>query len=770
MTVPLMWRGRALNDVFIRANSEGRFDVDAQSLGAELRPLLNEAGNRWLTDLLAGKLFVTPDMLRTAGISVSFDLSRLELVIDDIDPDMIPVQPFESGNRPQPLPLTMEPARFSAYLNSNVGFIYRDDDGLVAPEIFFSGAARYGKVVVEAEAGFSDGLGEGYRFYRQGVRAIYDEPDAYRRWSAGDLRLPGSQVLPTPLIAGVGVQKSRRIFDPFYSTSVLGGRQISITSPSTVDILVNGAPYRSVDLQPGRYDITDLPVEFGANDIQVVVRDAAGRRQVSDLSLFFDPLDLVVGEEEYTAVVGVLSDEENFQPRYSSDPVGVFNYRRALSERLLLGGGVQLSEKVQLVSVETQIVPQVIPGSFQFAGAVSTGDGEGVALSAGYRWYGGSNQTRKALSIAIDYESDGFQSLAEFDLATVGRLTASANYSHGFSARTYASAGMAYSKISGANDQSSFFVDVTHRLTPTINFTVGAEYGTGSVFGRNYGIRLGFSMALGGQRRVDASYQSRRDYARATYSKSSDSYAGSYGYSVGFQRSLGRNSVDGSFDYIGNRFDARLSVASEGDGLGSITDRQVGRLQFGTSLAFADGAFGIGRPIQDSFALAYPHDSLKTDVIAGRNLSANEYDASSGTFGAAVVNRLSSYNQQEINYDLKNGAIGYDIGAGVERVMPPYRSGYNIEVGSDRFVSVVGTLIIGDAPASLVSGTISAIDDQGFENQPFFTNSTGRFGIIGLAPGKRYRVALNRGGAFEIFVPADNQGLLRLDRVAISAE
>lgn len=771
MTVPLVWRGRALNDVFIRASPDGVFEIDSKSLEGELGPILNDAGKRRLADTLVGKLFISPAQLQAAGFAVSFNLSRLELVIDTIEPDLVPVQSLDGiSNGPDRLPATIAPANFSAYLNSNLGLVYREDRDSLSPELFFAGAVRYGGVVVEAEAGFSDTFDGEYRFYRQTVRAIYDEPESNRRWSAGDLRLSGTQLLPAPFIAGVAVQKSRRVFDPFYPTGVLGGRQITITSPSTVDILVNGAPYRSVDLQPGRYDISDLPVDFGANDIQMVIRDAAGRRQVSDFSLFFDPLDVIAGEDEYTAAIGVRSDEVNFQPRYTNDPVGMFNYRRALSDSLLLGGGVQLSKDVQLLSFESQFVPQVIPGSFQLGGAVSTGNGSGVALSGGYRWYGGNAETRKVASVTVDYQSDGFRSLADFDLATVGRLTATASYSQSFSARTFASVGAAYNRISGQRNQSTIYADVTHRLSPTINVTAGAEYGTGSIFGRNFGVRLGFSMALGGQHRVDAAYQSRRDYARATYSKATGNHVGAFGYSVGVQRSLGTNSVDGSLDYIGNRFDARLSVASEGDGLGSITDRQIGRLQIGTSIAFADGVIGVGRPINDSFALLRPHRTVDSDVIAGRNLSVNEYEASSGTFGAAVVNRLVSYNPQEIQYDLENGASGYDIGTGVERLTPPYRSGYSIEVGNDRFVSAIGFLDVNGKAASLVSGKITTTDDDGFVPQLFFTNSNGRFGVIGLAPGKRYTVTLNGGGVFNIDVPEDNRGLLRLERISVSNE
>src|SRR3546814_8414346 len=111
---------------------------------------------------------------------------------------------------------------------------------------------------------------------------------------------------------------------------------------------------------------------------------------------------------------------------------------------------------------------------------------------------------------------------------------------------------------------------------------------------------------------------------------------------------LGNTSIDGVVDYIANRFDARVSLATAGTSLGGITDDRTARLQIGTSFAFADGVFGVGRPIQDSFLLARPHRTVKdADVISGRSQRDGDYEASSGTFGAAVVNRLTSYNSQD---------------------------------------------------------------------------------------------------------------------------
>src|SRR3546814_19245008 len=87
-------------------------------------------------------------------------------------------------------------------------------------------------VVLEFDGGFTEGFNDDYRFYRRAARAVYDEPESYRRWSAGDLRLDNTGMLRTPFIGGVAVEKSRRTFDPFAPTLNLGVRQIFVASPS----------------------------------------------------------------------------------------------------------------------------------------------------------------------------------------------------------------------------------------------------------------------------------------------------------------------------------------------------------------------------------------------------------------------------------------------------------------------------------------------------------------------------------------------------------
>jgi outer membrane usher protein len=99
------------------------------------------------------------------------------------------------------------------------------------------------------------------------------------------------------------------------------------------------------------------------------------------------------------------------------------------------------------------------------------------------------------------------------------------------------------------------------------------------------------------------------------------------------------------------------------------------------------------------------------------------------------------------------------------RLLPPYRSGYKLVVGSAYSVTAIGRMLDVDGePVSLVSGTATELAHP--ERLPItvFTNREGRFGIGGLAPGKwRIDMLDDKKSSFMLTIPADADGILRID-------
>lgn len=776
-SVPLVSRTRAFGDVLVEVDSTGEFwRVRVEDLRTELDDLLNEAGKAALERAVAGREYVGAEELAPQGFDLAFDLGGLELQVIEIDAELREVQPLiEDRRRSGADELEyIQPAKFSTYMNFIGNFDYGTEIEGDSPDLFLTGATRVGNVVAEYDAALTDQFGGSTRFIRRNTRFVYDEPDKFRRYSAGDLQLETLSLLLVPQIGGVGIEKRRRIFDPSLSVARLNGRQILLDNRSTVSVRVNGEVVETLQLEAGAYDLSNLPIQSGSNNVDLIITDSFGQEEVVSYDFFFENLPLAPGEEEYSVGVGFLADNLGFEPNYTGDLAVSGLYRRAFSENLIVSGAAQASEDVQLLGGSVTSVPQFVPGVFDLEVAGSRSSmGSGVALRAGYRFndtssIGGGSQ----FAVTVDYESGGFTSVTDLLPIDFDIMSVSATYSRTFGIDTVATAGASYFKNGGnvPNDYA-VFLDVSHSLNDRMRLTAGVEYGQSTPTRSAFGLRVGISVALGSRTRVNADYRSRFRAIRAAISNGADQTVGSIGYDASISRFGDTSQVDAQLQYEGNRFSARADVATLGEALSGVFDEQRARLQISSALAFAGGQFGIGRRVNSAFLLAKPNSALSDqNVVTGRSLTSGEYYARSGAFGSALQGDLSDYSQQSVEFDAADPDNPFDVGDGTALVNPPYQSGYSVVVGEENYVSVIGTLLDPDGPVAVQSGVIRPVDpDTPFEETPFFTNRAGRFGLFGLAPGATYEIRLNQTGrTFVIEVPDDADPIIRLEPITLA--
>lgn len=771
LLLPLLRGGNIYGDVLVEVFVDGRILYNRASLVEKLAPLLSPDGLAQFEQKLVANAKLTPQDVAAAGVELSYNSSQLEISVDRIDGSLATLRSLGFDPVADEFPITLEPSRTSGYLNifSDIGLDNRSLS--LDPSILFDGALRARGIVLEFEGGYDQNIAGGSGLYRRSTRAIYDEPDERRRWSAGDVQVSGLGLSGGIFLGGVGVEKGRRVFNDAGPITDLGSQQILLERDATIEVLVDGQQVELLQLTAGPYDLGQLQAQYGGRNAQLFVTDAAGRRQITSFDTFADPNALAPGETEYGAAIGFIPSNFGVNPSYSDDPALSGYYRRGLSNRITLGGALQASQDVQVVGGEIIASPRAIPGRFQLGLAASAGQGTGFAAELGYSLQLSQSSLAGQLSLNGEYRSSGFVTINDgifFDRADSFFLNA--NYSQRIDERSSIVVGANWIERGDSSANKTVFADFV-RSTRNFRFSLGAEYGD-DFFRRSFGVRATLSIPLGRAIRADATYNSRRDDARASVSKSYEDRVGSWGYDLILRHSQGIQGAEASISHVANRFFARGFVSSSGRGLGNITDEHSARLQFGTALAFADGAFGIGRPITDSFVLARPDSDLEgSRATLGRTLAAGNPDALSGPLGAALSGRLSSYNRQSIIYDLADAPTGIDIGTGVETVLPPYRSGYSIVVGSGASVTAIGFLNFPNGRAKLISGTVSSIDDPEFSEQPFFTNSTGRFAIIGLRPGYSYEINLFAAKtSFTVDVPKNSDAIIELSEIEVSPE
>jgi outer membrane usher protein len=577
-------------------------------------------------------------------------------------------------------------------------------------------------------------------------------------------------------IGGIGVLRQRRRFNDFRSAVLQGDRQLVLERESTVRVIRNGVLYKELRLEPGAYDFSSLPLLTGSNDVQIEVRDNSGFVQNLNYQSYLDPIDLDPGDFEYGAYFGPTSRRFGDNPKYSGPVAFSGFYRKSFLDAPAFGVGLQASAHIQTLTGQTQYV---LPGGGRLLvdAGVSNADhvGKGYSVGLGYDQLIDRGGLLDTFTLRADYLSNRFATLGNPDAINTTAWSVNGQYTHAFSLDlTFLLDGSYLHGRDKVKDTYRLGAQALYRVTPKWLVRAGVDYSHyASSFARGDG--FGFVLSLVFQpdyrRRAEARYESATDTAQLSYNQSSLNELNSFGFGGTLTREDGAVTAQGYADYSANRFDAAISHASYGADFSSFGQLNVTTVNVGTSIAFADGAVGVGRRINDSFALLYPHENLgKRDVVVGQSLAKNDYIARSGALGAAVDNFLGSYIAQSIQYDVENPPAGYDIGPGVVRVRPPYHSGYKLKIGTDAFVSALGTLQLPNGkPVALAGGRVTTVGATD-QPAPFFTNSVGRFAIVNLMPGRRYRVEIyGNPQTFEFEVPKDSNGLVDLHMVTLGA-
>lgn len=782
MTVPLTYRNRNLGDIPVRLTHDDQFFVETATFVRLITPLLNPEALAAITSRLQSRQTFTSDDLASSGVSLEYDPSSLSVVVLRIDPTQRAIELLFAPPRPDLDDVTLQPAHFSGYLNLNVieSYYWGNLGGFSDPTVSLNGAIRLGRVVFEGDGQFGQTLGftdTSYRFDRNYARLVYDQPEDYRRWYLGDLtpEIRGQQTYVQ--MGGLGVLRQRRRFNEFRPAVLQGNRQLVLQQAATVSVFRNGVLYRELRLDAGSYDFSSLPLLTGSNDVQIVVRDNSGAVQTLNYQQYLDPIDLDPGDFEYGAYVGPTSNRFGLSPHYSGPVAFSGFYRKAFINAPAIGLGLQASRQVQTLTGQTQFVIGnggriLVDGGASNARAV----GQGFSLGVGYDQLIDRGGLIDNFTIRADYLSRSFASLGDPTAINSTSWSINGQYSRQMTYKLTLIATADYIRgRGGQGDSYRIGAQTYYRLNDRWSVRGGVDYTRyPSNFARGDG--LGFNIAIVFQpdyrRRAEARYESNTNTAELSYTQSSLNQIGSVGFGGVLSRDDDSVAAQAFADYTGNRFDASLSHAAFGQNFSSLDQVNVTTMRVGTSIAFADGVFGVGRRINDSFAILYPHPNLRGHhVVAGQSLAENDYISRSGALGGAVNNFLSSYVTQSVQYDVEDPPTGYDVGPGVVRVRPPYRSGYALRIGTDAFVSAIGTLQFPNhQPVSLVGGRVVALGEPPEDPVPFFTNSVGRFAISNLLPGRRYKVEVyGQPGTFEFEVPQDSTGLVDLSTVLLRA-
>lgn len=231
-------------------------------------------------------------------------------------------------------------------------------------------------------------------------RIDFDDEDSIRRLTVGD-SLTATPGWIQPLRFG-GVQWRRQFsLRPDIVTFPNPVMSANLSTPSTVDLFVNGVQQYSRAADPGVLELADLPTVGGVNNVRVVVTDAYGRRNELYLPLYSSVRLLGAGLSTFTMEGGFV--RRNYGARSNDYGPGFVSggYSYGLSDRLTLTGYGAAAEGY---------------GSAGGSAGLALGN-QGLAEAAvvysdgpdgkGWSWAVGLERTARILSLSARYQRNG---------------------------------------------------------------------------------------------------------------------------------------------------------------------------------------------------------------------------------------------------------------------------------------------------------------------------------------------------------------------------
>ena len=820
--VPLKDGDQNLGEVTLQITAEDNLLIEKTALVEKISALLGEEAGGVLNALEAPSGFIPIEACTASGLDVRFDAGLQELHIV-LSADQRPTGDLHLGGQQMPRvsAAISHPEFASGYLNviGGVDQMWQSTapggtkiDGETSGRLELESAARVAGIVFENRATMEGDVdtticpkeasctyGHVAGLKRQASRAVYDIPSEQIRVMAGDTDALAIPLQRATEVLGLSIEKSARKLNPLESTYASSAGSFRLEQASSVQVIVNGAVVQLLQLRPGSYNLRDLPLTTGANNIELIVTQENGERQTLQFTTYSDQTLLAAGKSEWAITGGLPSYLLDNERTYADNAfLGSGYLRYGLTDDLTGEADLQGDANVVMGGIGLDIETKL--GVVGLHGAASAGSSKnGIAADASWsmaNFSGLSAQRGENLNLSAEYRSTDFHTPGEFLNGADGILfpefnywlrlngsyslpvghditaTVSGRYQFGDDDRTFSTsynvtgnrygADLTLSTPIGSSANASMLVGYSNEIyLRNANPTASQD--------ADFRIALRFNVRPDEATSISAGYDTLGNQSNVSAYRGETAGINHWDTSVDIQnRDYEKSaSINASAGVRGNRGEARISHFADATGVSmsefdQASTRQRTSVRVGTAIAFAGGKVAIGAPVRGSaFAIVTPHESLASrEITVG---SADNVRAETGELGNALVSDLSAYVPESIPVDVDNLPLGYSLGSSAFDTFAPYKAGYALEVGSAYSVSVYGTLVLADGtPVSLITGLARREGESG-KTITIFTNGEGKFGADGLAPGRWVLDMATEGGAtqFVIDVPNGSNGLIK---------
>ncbi len=515
---------------------------------------------------------------------------------------------------------------------------------------------------------------------RLNTRWVYDQPEHIASWRFGDLNSDGGSWSGSVGFGGLQ-WASNFSTQPQFITFPLPGYRGPAIAPSVIDLYVNNIKTQQLQVTPGQFDITNVPLVDGQGNLRIVTTDILGRQQVFSSNFFLDTSILKPGLHEFSYEAGIIRQNlglANYD--YKDFLISATNAFSPNDLTRLEFHGETLSYEQAGGMAITRVLPSL-------ASTLT-----GTAAVSNYSLLGGKKGG--LASIRLQHKAQRFNFGLSYEITshyftdmgiTPNQLSprSVSQIFGGIDLQRYGSVGINYTRQLNREQESAELVSLTYskNIFFKINFSATLM---NSLHGENRGVSffLLFTRILGEQTTASYSYN-RYNTNIATNSwqlSRSLSTGPGWGYRLGYAKGTSETQA-GTLNYQNNM--GRYSI--------QYTEQDNQTFYQGSadgSIALLGGEIKASRLIDNSFALVstsgFPHVKVYNN---------NGLTGTTDSKGILLIPNLLPYQTNKISISPTTLPLNTEIDTTQIMTTPFYRSGTWVKFGIRQIRSATLTLI-----------------------------------------------------------------------------
>ena len=570
-----------------------------------------------------------------------------------------------------------------------------------------------------------------------------DNERAMRRVVIGDAYVDLGDLSGGGVVRGVTVERDFGL-NPFVNRFVAHALRGYVATPSIADVYVNDVLVQQLQLPPGAFNLNDLPLINGANNAQIVLRDAFGNVQTISQT-FYEGLALLnKGQTNYTYTVGDPQDGRGD----SSGPSGAAgSYSIGLSDAATAGARVQLTGR--LLNAGTTLAITTRAGEFDFLGFASSS--ANVFGSAAEALYSFSNRSL-SFNLGLQLESASYATIFQAGLydrplssltvgfgIPIGRQLVAFNLSH------------AYDRDLGEENGfgASTVVPIGRQLTLDLNYQRNQFARGGSTTGiftmLNFPIGGGFggitsdASTSGGSTSFSAGRTAAPDMA--------------FGYSANVRR--GANPQSQYLTQWNAPFGIYTAQRSTFSGSSSQFFNAAG------AIVFVDNHVLFSRPLQGGYLVVDASGPAGVPVyVNGRNMGSTDKS------GLLLVPEVQEYFPNTVRLDLSHQALDEQYPVSEKQITAAYYTMALVKFQARRVQAFLGSISVVRKSITVPKYGTLIVDIGGGATATSIVGEDGQFYLENIPPGDHPATVRYAGAscAFTLDIPDTTSVYVRLGK------